>query len=146
MTSCLFYNYLREAALPGTDDHPILRLDLCTLIADFFIINPHCALPHQAAGLAVAFGQLGEDHQIQQSDHLHAGRQNDLRKFIRAEKARAEDVTCLIAADASVDHGKVVWLIDLVKQEGVAKFAININPEVAQPPASMAPAGDEAGG
>lgn len=42
--------------------------------------------------------------------------------------ARDADVICLIAADHSVSHGKVVHIIDLVKQEGVARFAINIDP------------------
>jgi biopolymer transport protein ExbD len=55
-----------------------------------------------------------------------------LRSFIKEEKARADEVTCLIAADETVDHGRVVWLIDLVKQEGIAKFAINIDPAVVK--------------
>jgi biopolymer transport protein ExbD len=58
--------------------------------------------------------------------------EEDLRIFIRAEKARMQaegaDVVCLIAADHTVPHGEVVGVIDLVKQEGVAKFAINIDP------------------
>jgi biopolymer transport protein ExbD len=49
-----------------------------------------------------------------------------LRDTIRAEKARDKDVVCLIAADRTVLHGDVVHLIDLVRQEGVARFAINI--------------------
>jgi biopolymer transport protein ExbD len=58
--------------------------------------------------------------------------EEDLRVFIRAEKERMKaqgaDVVCLIAADHTVPHGEVVGVIDLVKQEGVAKFAINIDP------------------
>ena len=48
-----------------------------------------------------------------------------------------------------MDHARVVWLIDLVKQEGVAKFAINIDPKTVEagrgggaatePPAEPAP-------
>ena len=45
-------------------------------------------------------------------------------------------------ADKATAHGKVVEVIDLVRQEGVAKFAINIDP-VAPPPAA-APVGDGA--
>ena len=51
-----------------------------------------------------------------------------LRTVIREELARTDDVVCLIAADKTVMHGDVVGLIDLVKQEGVAKVAINIEP------------------
>ena len=56
----------------------------------------------------------------------------DLRAFIQAEKRRVAaaggEVVCLIAADHSVSHGEVIGIIDLVKQEGVAKFALNIEP------------------
>ena len=55
-----------------------------------------------------------------------------LRIFIRQEKAKDPDIICLIAADRAVTHGQVIEIIDLVKQEGVAKFAINIEP-VAMP-------------
>lgn len=58
-----------------------------------------------------------------------------LRAYIRAEKAKSADLVCLIAADDLTPHGKVIGLIDLVKQEGVAKFAINIHP-VPLPPES----------
>jgi len=56
----------------------------------------------------------------------------ELRALIKSEKAKDAEVTCLIAADESVDHGKVVWLIDVVKQEGITKFAINIDPAVVK--------------
>ncbi len=44
-----------------------------------------------------------------------------------AKAATEEDVVCLISAEKDVAHGRVVWLIDLVKSQGIAKFAININ-------------------
>ena len=47
-----------------------------------------------------------------------------LRRYIR-EHEEERDLEAVIAADASVPHGKVVELIDLVKSEGVLKFAIN---------------------
>ena len=50
-----------------------------------------------------------------------------LQLRIREAKASSDEVICLIAADRSVAHGRVVWLIDLVKSEGVAKFALNID-------------------
>ena len=61
-----------------------------------------------------------------------------LRARIREEHAKKADVVCLIAADRDVRHGEVVELIDLVKQEGVAKFAINIDPEALPPEAAGA--------
>jgi biopolymer transport protein ExbD len=50
-----------------------------------------------------------------------------LQEKIREAKAKNDEVICLIAADKDVAHGRVVWLIDLVKSEGVAKFALNID-------------------
>lgn len=61
-----------------------------------------------------------------------------LRTRIRDEKAKDSEVVCLIAADRGVLHGEVVRLIDLVKQEGVAKFAINIDPMALPPEAAGA--------
>ena len=64
-----------------------------------------------------------------------------LREFIRAEKAKTTEVVCLIGADHTVSHGKVVGLIDLVKSEGVAKFAINIDPTETERSSTDASAG-----
>src|SRR5687767_425109 len=47
-----------------------------------------------------------------------------LRAYIRENKQERE-LEAVIAADASVPHGRVVELIDTVKEEGVVKFAIN---------------------
>ncbi len=53
----------------------------------------------------------------------------DLRVALRAARAdKGDDVVCLLAADHAVPHGEMVRLIDVIKQEGVAKFAINIDP------------------
>ena len=35
----------------------------------------------------------------------------------------------IIAADKATSHGKVVEVIDLVRQNGVRRFAINIDPK-----------------
>lgn len=54
--------------------------------------------------------------------------EDGLRAAVRAAKAEKADVVCLIAGDKDARHGDVTRVIDLVKQEGVAKFAINIEP------------------
>ena len=54
---------------------------------------------------------------------------NKLRKKLRNAKKGNEDVRVIIAADKKVSHGVVVHIIDLVRKEGVAKFAINIDSE-----------------
>lgn len=57
-----------------------------------------------------------------------------LQASLRAAKARGEDVVVLIAAERDVQHGRVVWVMDLVKSEGIGKFAINIQKADAVPP------------
>jgi biopolymer transport protein ExbD len=48
------------------------------------------------------------------------------REAIRSAAARDKDARAIISADKSVSHGQVVEVIDLVKTQGITKFAINI--------------------
>ena len=51
-----------------------------------------------------------------------------VRKWIQAKKAEGKkDIQAVIAADKSASHGEVIHIIDVVKQEGVIKFALNID-------------------
>jgi biopolymer transport protein ExbD len=52
-----------------------------------------------------------------------------IQRNIRKALSKNKDVRVVIAADKSVLHGKVVHIIDLIRKEGVAKFAINIESE-----------------
>jgi biopolymer transport protein ExbD len=47
---------------------------------------------------------------------------------MREAKANG-DVNLVISADAAALHGNVVHVIDLAKQEGITKFAINVDRE-----------------
>jgi len=49
-----------------------------------------------------------------------------LRAKIQQELAENKDVQAIIGADKSVTHGEVIHIIDVVKQEGIVKFALNI--------------------
>jgi biopolymer transport protein ExbD len=53
---------------------------------------------------------------------------------IRGDKAQNRDVVVLIAADKLVAYGRLIWLIDLIKSEGVANFAFNVDKTQAIPP------------
>ena len=57
-----------------------------------------------------------------------------LTTFVKGARQEDADVVCLIAADREVQHGRVVWVIDLIKSLGVSKFAINIDKADAVPP------------
>lgn len=52
-----------------------------------------------------------------------------IKTEIRKAKQTTDDVRVVIAADKAVQHGNVVRIIDLVRKEGIAKFAINIDAE-----------------
>jgi len=52
-----------------------------------------------------------------------------LKQKLRAAKKENADIRVIIDADKSITHGKVVHVIDVVRKEGVAKFAINIREE-----------------
>ncbi len=49
-----------------------------------------------------------------------------IRGFIRRERKRGAKLEAVIAADKAVKHGRVVRIIDLVRSEGVTKFAIHV--------------------
>ena len=49
-----------------------------------------------------------------------------LRVRLRAARTKNKDVRAMIAADKTLEYGKVMVLIDTVNVEGIAKFALNI--------------------
>jgi biopolymer transport protein ExbD len=51
----------------------------------------------------------------------------DLAARFDAAKAANADVNLVIVADAEALHGRVVHVIDIAKQHGVTKFAINVS-------------------
>jgi biopolymer transport protein ExbD len=54
--------------------------------------------------------------------------EDGLRRRIRAAKEQDEDLRAVIAADGRINHARVVQVIDLLRQERVTKFAINVRP------------------
>ncbi len=50
----------------------------------------------------------------------------DAREAVRAALARSREARALISADRAVSHGRVVEVIDLVKREGLTRFAIDV--------------------
>lgn len=53
---------------------------------------------------------------------------DELRQRVRAARSAQSDLRAVIAADGSVPHREVVRVIDLLRQENVVQFAINVNP------------------
>lgn len=52
--------------------------------------------------------------------------EENLATHIRAEVEMNPDLQVLIAADTELPYGRVVGLIDLIKQSGVRRYALNV--------------------
>ena len=50
----------------------------------------------------------------------------DAARFIREQAAQEPKIQAVIAADKEVAYGRVVDLIDLVKQNGISAFALDV--------------------
>ena len=57
-----------------------------------------------------------------------------LRDAVAAAVARDPRAGVIVAADTDVAHGRVVWVLDLVKTLGVTSFSIQIDPLAVTPP------------
>lgn len=51
-----------------------------------------------------------------------------LRQRVRSAKSTKPDTRAVIAADGAARHRSVVSVIDLLRQEGISQFAINVQP------------------
>jgi len=76
-----------------------------------------------AASLAVTLDRGGGLYLDGQAVTLES-----LREKIRRARALRADLRAVIAADGSVTHRSVVGVIDLLRQEHVVNFAINVSP------------------
>ena len=55
-----------------------------------------------------------------------------LRQRVRDARKATDDLRAVIAADGRISHAEVVRVIDVLRQENVTKFAINVRPDVLQ--------------
>lgn len=58
----------------------------------------------------------------------------DLRTAVKSAVAKDPKTQVIIAGDKNVSHGRVVWVLDMVKSLGVTSFAIQIDPAGLTPP------------
>jgi biopolymer transport protein ExbD len=55
-----------------------------------------------------------------------------LRERIRVVRAESPDAQAVIAADGRTDHAHVVHVIDVLRQEQITNFEINVQPDDAR--------------
>ncbi len=58
----------------------------------------------------------------------------ELRGQVQTAVAKDPKTQVIIAGDKAVSHGRVVWVLDVVKSLGVTSFAIQIDPAALTPP------------
>jgi biopolymer transport protein TolR len=60
----------------------------------------------------------------------------ELSRKVTEAVAKDKETRAIISADQSIPYGRVMRLIDVVKGQGIAKFALNIQKDVAPAPAA----------
>jgi biopolymer transport protein TolR len=60
----------------------------------------------------------------------------ELRTQVSAAVARDPKAQAIISGDKAVSHGRIVWVLDVVKSLGITSFAIQIDPTAMTAPGS----------
>ncbi len=123
-----------DEAITGINVTPLVDITLVLLIifmvtASYIVKEsievdlPRAASGGETVGPTLAF-TLDRDGKLF-LDGRPVGRA-EARAAVRAALARSAEARALIGADRAVPHGEVVSVIDLVKTEGLTRFAIQI--------------------
>jgi biopolymer transport protein ExbD len=128
-----------EDAITGINVTPLVDVMLCLLVI-FMVTTSYVVadsikldLPEASTGsgtepstIMVAY-TVEDDGNRQLYLNGEKTTETKLREHIRASKAEGKtDIQAVIAADKRASHGEVIRIIDIVKQEGILKFALNI--------------------
>jgi biopolymer transport protein TolR len=62
--------------------------------------------------------------------------EDELTRKVAEAVAKDKDTRAIISADQALPYGRVMRLIDVVKGQGIAKFALNIQKDAAPTPAA----------
>ena len=65
--------------------------------------------------------------------------EDELRRRVDESLAKDKETRAIISADQTLPYGQVMRLIDVVKGQGIAKFALNIEKDAAPAAAPAAP-------
>jgi biopolymer transport protein ExbD len=72
---------------------------------------------------------LTKDHQVLLNQEPISGDAELVARFQKARGADGDAPNLVVSADGAALHGWVVHVIDLAKQQGITKFAINVAAE-----------------
>jgi biopolymer transport protein ExbD len=116
---------------------PLVDVMLCLLVIFMVITTEVVAdsikvdLPRAATGDSTTPSTVAIVYNAKRELYLNGGRttEEELRQKLKEELALNKELQAIIGADKSVTHGEVIRIIDIVKLEGVTKFALNIENE-----------------
>jgi biopolymer transport protein TolR len=136
-----------DEAITGINVTPLVDITLVLLII-FMVTASYIVkesievdLPRAAAGGETVGETLSFAIDARGAVYLDgkAVQPDQTRTAVREALARSKDARALIGADKAVAHGEVVALIDLVKSEGLVKFAIQIVRDEARAAVGVTP-------
>ena len=116
---------------------PLVDVMLCLLVI-FMVTTTYVVadsikidLPNAASGDTTAPSTLAIMFTKERKLYLNGAEttEADLRKKVKEEVAKNKDTQAIIGADKMVSHGEVMHLIDVIKLDGITKFALNIESE-----------------
>lgn len=114
---------------------PLVDIMLVLLII-FMLVSSFVAreaievdLPHAATGKEIEKKTLSILVSKDGDYYISGKKTADIRSLadeLKNEKAQNSEIQVVISADRTVQHGKVVDIIDLIRQIGIYNFAINV--------------------
>ena len=143
---------LQEAddAITGINVTPLVDITLVLLI--IFMVTTKIVmnsavpldLPKAATGTSdvqVVFSiTLAADGQTV-VDGKHQANDDAILQLARDAATQHPDLRAVIKADGTVQHQRVIHILDLLKQAGISKIAFGVTPIAPEPGGTAAPAG-----
>ncbi len=111
----------------------ILVLLIIFMVTATFLLSPsiNVDLPKATTGEPTPISNIAVMIDAQGNIFLNGKPINEgnLTVFVRSRREEGSRLNAIIGADKMAYHGRVIHIIDLLKKEGVAKFAINVEGE-----------------
>ncbi len=136
-----------DGSITGINVTPFVDVALVLLIIFMvtakYIVTPQAIpvdLPRASTGAAVSVAvSITIDAQRNIFADTRPVNEQQLVALMRERHRENPEIRAIIAASQRVDHGRVVQVIDLVRQAGVSKFAIQTELPGETPVAGAAP-------
>jgi biopolymer transport protein ExbD len=130
-----------DGMVSGINVTPLVDITLVLLI--IFMVTAKLIVS-QSLPLDLPKAANGQDIQMVFSVELHANgdavvngkkleKDEAVLPLAKEELARTPDLRAVIRADTTVQHGRVIKVLDLLKQGGVTKIAFGVSPIAPEP-------------